>query len=504
VTSSSEEDLSTPRRALQSFVDASRQGDYQRAATALDLSAIPARQREATGPTLARQLQVVLDQKLLIDWDKVSDDPHGDPNRAVQRISVGSIPLAQASAPVLLTRSPVGDWRVSASTVSRIPALYDAYGPGWVGEHMPHILFSGRVLGLEAWQWMGLVLAILLSLLLGIGIARGVLAVGDRLVRRTQFKWDDELLEAGRPPAKYLAALLVFGWLAEPLRLSLSAQATVGQLRRSLLITFCAWLVARCVEFGAGALEKGLCYEKNEGEKRSIQTQIGLMRRVILVVVALVGTALVLTQFEVVVNVGMSLLASAGIAGIVLGLAAQKSISSLLAGIQLSMTQPIRIGDTVIVEGEWGTIEEINLTYVVVKIWDLRRLVVPITRFLEQPFQNWTKMTHNLLGTVEIPADHSTPVDLVRAELTRLCEAHPLWDKKSCGLQVTAASDRTMTLRALVSAEDAGKLWDLRCDIRERLISFLQRLEDGRYLPRVRVEAEAPSEKVPRVSAIAG
>ncbi|HCF59138.1 MAG TPA: mechanosensitive ion channel protein MscS, partial [Myxococcales bacterium] len=205
------------------------------------------------------------------------------------------------------------------------------------------------------------------------------------------------------------------------------------------------------------------------------------------VTVYVVAAALVLTQFEAVRNLGMSLLASAGIAGIVVGLAAQKTISSLLAGIQLSITQPIRIGDSIVVEGEFGTVEEIHLTYVVVRVWDLRRLIVPITRFLDAPFQNWTKVSPEIMGTVELFADYSVPIDQVRAELGRFCEAHPAWDKKVCNLQVTAVSERTVTLRALVSSENAGKSSELRNAVREQLVKFLQQLDGGRYLPQVRL-----------------
>jgi small-conductance mechanosensitive channel len=188
--------------------------------------------------------------------------------------------------------------------------------------------------------------------------------------------------------------------------------------------------------------------------------------------------------------VGVSILASAGIAGIVIGFAAQRSLATLLAGLQLSVSQPVRIGDTVIVEGEWGWIEEITLTYVVVKIWDLRRLIVPITYFLEKPFQNWTKFSPDLLGTVVIHADYTVPIDAVREEVKRLCEADARWDGKVAELVVLEATERTVALRALVSAADAGKQWDLRCSVREGLVRFLQQLDGGRHLPKSRVAAE--------------
>jgi small-conductance mechanosensitive channel len=173
----------------------------------------------------------------------------------------------------------------------------------------------------------------------------------------------------------------------------------------------------------------------------------------------------------------------------VIGFAAQKTLGNLLAGIQIAITQPIRIDDVVVVEGEWGRIEEITLTYVVVRIWDLRRLVLPIGYFLEKPFQNWTRVSADVLGTVYLVVDYTVPVDEIRAQLERIVRESNLWDRKVCGVQVTDASERGIEVRALVSAADSSKAWDLRCEVREKLIAFLQQNYPG-SLPRVRAEIQ--------------
>jgi small-conductance mechanosensitive channel len=198
--------------------------------------------------------------------------------------------------------------------------------------------------------------------------------------------------------------------------------------------------------------------------------------------------ALILLQFPAVRTIGMSVLASAGVLGVVFGLAAQRSIANLLAGIQISITQPIRIGDTVVIEKEFGVIEEIHLTYVVVKVWDLRRLVVPVSTFLEKPFENWSRGSTEILGTVELYADYSVDVEGARAELLRVVESErgKLWNGKTNAIQVTELSERCVTLRALVGTDDAGRNWDLRCLVRERLAAWLQ-LQPG-ALPRAREE----------------
>ena len=189
----------------------------------------------------------------------------------------------------------------------------------------------------------------------------------------------------------------------------------------------------------------------------------------------------------------MSLLASAGVVGVILGIAAQKTLANVIAGIQLAITQPIRIDDVVIVEGEWGRIEEITLTYVVVRVWDKRRLIVPVNYFLERPFQNWTRVSADLLATVYIYADYHLPVDPVRKALYEILKESNNWDGKVWGLQVTDLTDKTMELRALMSASDSSKAWDLRCEVREKLINFIQK-QFPHCLPEIRAELENKKE----------
>jgi small-conductance mechanosensitive channel len=192
-------------------------------------------------------------------------------------------------------------------------------------------------------------------------------------------------------------------------------------------------------------------------------------------------------------QIGASLLASAGVVGVVAGIAARPVFGNLIAGLQIALTQPIRLDDVVIIEGEWGRIEEITATYVVVKIWDERRLVVPLQWIIQNPFQNWTRTGSQLLGTVMLWMDYSVPLAPLRAELQRVCEEAPEWDGRVAMMQVTEANERAVQLRALVSAADASKTWDLRCRVREALIDFLQR-ERPEALPRVRAQMDQGAE----------
>ena len=208
---------------------------------------------------------------------------------------------------------------------------------------------------------------------------------------------------------------------------------------------------------------------------RKVHTQYNILERIIIFIIILTAISVTLMLFEDVKKIGFSLFASAGIATVILGLAAQKVIGTILAGLQIAITQPIRIDDVVIVEKEWGWIEEIALTYVVVRIWDKRRLVLPSTYFIEQPFHNWTRTTAEILGTVFIYASYHAPIDALRDELTRLLNANPLWDGQVNNMQVTDTKENMIEIRALVSARNSSDAWDLRVYVREHLIGFLQK-----------------------------
>lgn len=209
-------------------------------------------------------------------------------------------------------------------------------------------------------------------------------------------------------------------------------------------------------------------------QARRMYTQISIIRKLVTVVVILLAFASVLMQFETLRYIGTGILASAGLAGIIIGFAAQKTIGNLLAGFQIAITQPIRIDDVVVVEGEWGRIEEITLTYVVVRIWDLRRLILPISYFIEKSFQNWTRESAEILGTVYMYLDYTAPVGALRDRLQSILKESNNWDGKVCRLQVTDTTEKTIQLRALMSAENSGAAWDLRCEVREKLIEFMQ------------------------------
>jgi small-conductance mechanosensitive channel len=311
------------------------------------------------------------------------------------------------------------------------------------------------------------------------------------IAKRTASTWDDLMLplagKAARTALPVLALLIGAPALAPaPLLASMLAQTA-----SLLLIGVVAFLAYQTVDTAAAFILSRYRMDVQDNlQARAVHTQVMVLKKVALTIITIFAGASMLMVFDAARQFGASILASAGVAGIIVGLAAQRSIATLLAGFQIALTQPIRVDDVVIVENEWGRIEEITLTYVVVRIWDLRRLVLPITYFIEHPFQNWTRVSADLLGTVFLRVDYTVPLEALRTELTRILTASRLWDGKVNGLQVTDADARTMEVRALVSAADASLAWDLRCEVREKLIVFLQeRYPDA--LPKVRAAVDA-------------
>lgn len=267
----------------------------------------------------------------------------------------------------------------------------------------------------------------------------------------------------------------------------------VDHSMRILTIATATWLIATLVvvverrmiaRFGGG--DTGLT--DADLQRRKARTQLTVLRRLAVAVVVLLGMAATLMTFPSFADIGKTLFASAGVLSVVAGLAAQTSLGSVFAGLQIAFTDAIRVGDVVVLEKEWGRIEEITMTYVVVQVWDERRLVLPCTYFTTTPFQNWTRSATEILGTVMIDVDFTVPLDAMRDELDRLLSRSELWDGRSGVLQVVDAVNGTVRVRITVSAPNAGALWDLQCAVREGMVCWLQRSQRG-ALPRWRFQS---------------
>jgi len=309
-----------------------------------------------------------------------------------------------------------------------------------------------------------------------------------RLVRRlaSGFVLSRNLVAYGHRPTQLLLPLLL-------LHIALSEAPAnlhlINSLRQFLSIGLLATLTFLCIRLIKAIAETVITLHPAEVadnlRARSVRTQTQVLARNVMLFVGLIGLASILMTFPGIRQIGASLLASAGLAGLVAGIAARPVLGNLIAGLQIALTQPLRIDDVLIVDGEWGRVEEITGSYIVIRIWDERRLIVPLEWFIEHPFQNWTRSSSQLIGTVNLWVDYAMPLAPLRQELERVCHGAPEWDGRLCLLQVTETTERAMQLRILVSASDASKTWDLRCRVREALLAFIQNAYAD-YLPRLR------------------
>lgn len=351
-----------------------------------------------------------------------------------------------------------------------------------------------RFLGDEAW------LRILVTMVVVTAIAllahRLLFFVAKRAAARTTTTTDDILVARLRRPSRWLLLAFTLSATMPGLPFGEEARALLRQIVGLAVPALMGWFVIAVL----GALldivnVRADITAANNLTARRRRTRAAILYRISIFVILLVTFCMMLISIPAVRSIGVTLIASAGLAGLAVGAAAQPALKNLIAGIQMAFTEPIRIDDVVIMDGEWGRIEEIRLTFVVVKIWDERRLVVPVAKFLEGSFQNWTRETSQLLGTAFLQVDPTADVPRIRAKLEEVVKLNPRWDRRVCGLQVTEIYVDRMELRCLVSAADASLAFDLRCDVREAMMRFLAD-EMPEALPRRRMEVvgdEAPA-----------
>lgn len=339
-----------------------------------------------------------------------------------------------------------------------------------------------------------LYLQLLASAGIGTGIAVLIKSALFGILRATNRKADNFTINAinkrmSKPAVWFLATVLI-----SILWTGLTKDYQVGSLPwialrivNTLLYIFGALLLIRGADVVAETIRHRFNIDnENNLAERKILTQLQYIQKIVIIAVVIIAIAFILLQFDSVKSLGKGLLTASGVTGIIVGLAAQKSIANLLAGFQIAFTQPIRLDDALHINGEFGKVEEITLTYVTLKLWDERRMVVPLQYFIEQPFQNWTRSSSQLVGSVLLYTDFTIPIDELRAELDDFLPKQELWDQRVKDLKVTDLNERVMTIRVLVSAVDSGATFGLRCAVREHLITFIQK-NYPHCLPRTRV-----------------
>jgi small-conductance mechanosensitive channel len=348
----------------------------------------------------------------------------------------------------------------------------------WIEQNWRHQLWS-----------LGILIA---AIAVGLVVRSIVFWMLHRFARREGALLGQSLLRHSERPSRWILPLLAVLAVLPGLSLPPNLMSALEHIAGLGLIAAVAWLTILLIEVSSDVLAGRYRIDVADNLiARRVRTQFEMVHRIVVILVVVVTVALMLMTFPDIKHIGMSILASAGLASLVIGMAMKDTLSNIIAGVQIAFAQPFRIGDAVVVEGEWGWIEEIGSMYVVVRIWDLRRLVLPLSYFLSHPFQNWTRTSADLLGYTYIYTDYTVPVEAVRAELLRICESSPLWNKKVCILQVSDSDQHAMQLRALMDVRNSSDAWDLRCLVREKLIDFLQKNYPG-SLPRYRGEFDSP------------
>jgi small-conductance mechanosensitive channel len=276
---------------------------------------------------------------------------------------------------------------------------------------------------------------------------------------------------------------------------------TLRQLIIMAIVAALGWFAVGCIYvFQSATLRRYDLSAENNVRARRVHTQFQLFRRMLITFVVIIDIGALLWTFNDprIWHYGSGLLASAGIASLILATAAKSTVANFLAGLQIAVTEPIRIDDVVVVQGEWGRVEEINSAYVVIKIWDLRRLIVPLSYFIENSFQNWTRESSDIMGTAFLYVDYTIPVEDLRQQLNTIVHASPLWDKKTCGLQVTNLTDRSMEIRCLTSSRNSSESFDLRCLVREQMTAWIQQNHPTAFpTTRFAALADSPLEERP-------
>jgi small-conductance mechanosensitive channel len=502
--------LRTPQETLKVFFSAAREGNFARASGTLNLTSVPVKDRPWYAPYLAERFYYVLNKQPRVNWSMVPDredgqlstDERSSSGEVRRSIKITTVPLDQWDVEIRLERfKPAGGeavWLFSPQTVEKIIPLYQAYGPGPLVQYLPRSIRMHLFNGDPFWQG-----AVLLSVaLLATGLGLLVQEAFGRGIKRFGSNFAKVLASRTQGPTVLLFAAFTFYYFTYTL-LSLSGRVFgfFEPLVSIMLVGSLTWLGIRVIELLAEIytnIYKDTIALEEEHEARKLLTHISVARR--LVMICAVGTAIgvAIYQARLFETWSASFMASAGILSVILGIAAQNVLGNILAGVQIAITQPARIGDSVSFEGNWGYVEDIGFTYVTIRTWDARRLVVPVAYFMSHPFENWSMRDPNVLSVIHLYVDHGINVEQVRGRFAELLKGCPLWDGRAGPiLQVTGVREECIELRALCSAKDGPTAWDLSCLLREQLVAFIQSLENGRYLPRHRLVASEGASPAP-------
>lgn len=500
--------LQTPQATLEHFIINSRNGNFKDAVYALNLNLMPNSISPKEAEDLAQKLYYVLDQRIDINWDALPDRPDGQidirttTNQAVagqprRSIVFGETNIDNRDIIFRLQRVKFEDygafWLIAANTVENTEELYQVYGPTFLDRNMPK-WSQAKIGDVPLWKPVLTLILVLISYFLG----RLVIL----LIRIIAKSFDKPLILAlskrlGVPAAIAVGVLFFYITLNNLISYSGMFSSTIYALLLAIVIASVTWFFMRILDFLMRFVAEnkiGDITSENSQEARQLFTYFSVARRILTFTVVIIGTAIILSQFRSMEKLGVSMLASAGLATIILGIAAQSTLGNIIAGIQIAITKPARIGDTVIFEDRWGYVEDIRFTYMVVRTWDLKRLIIPLKTVISETFENLSITSPHQLFEIELFVDYRVDVEKLRKKFTELLENSEDWDEEHPPLlQVLGMTEKSLKLRAVCSAKNAAVAWDLHCRLREQMVAYINELEEGIYFTRSRVELKEPN-----------
>jgi len=495
----------TPRATLESFLNLTAKDRHASAAHLLDLGLIPQAEQATRGPELAQKLDEIFSRRVWVSWSEIPDRPDGmrvigsDNNQAAgeprRSLRIYTLELQDRPVSLRLNRIKTPDqpavWVFSAQTVENIEPLYAQYGPGVLEQRLPQWLKDEGIGDLPVFKLL------LLPLLLALAgaVAWAIFRTVKLAAQHTRPHWLGLVVRKSAAPV----ALLSLCSVAQlSIRALLPLSGPVNSVLQPILLfgTIAAiiWLILRgfdtVLDFASEKYVSDIGREKNDASRR-LYTNLSIARRVALLIAFIVAVGLLLSNLEVYQTVGLSLLASAGAISLIFGFAAQTILGNILASLQIAISKQIRIGDSVFYEGQWGNVEEINYTYVLIRIWDDRRLVVPVQYFVSNPFENWSIKTSHLLGTIDVKLDHRTDVEALRKKFAQIVKKDKNWDGKvEPQTLVVSHDDDGMTVRFYASATNSSEAWYLECSMREQMLAHIRKLDAEAILPHQRIILE--------------